>query len=120
MAGAEHIPLLADLPPSNQLHIYEQFVDEFWTGGSPEYTLIALMGEMGEACNMHKKGMRAPGMGHDPNWKAKKLKEFGDALYYFVRACHDEGTTLEAVMIANEKKLRARGYGKTSSPNSPG
>ena len=101
-------PFLDDLPPSDQLHVYEQFVDAWWMGGTPEYTLIALMGELGEACNYFKKGMRQPGMGHDPNWKSKMLDELGDALYYLVRACHDQGTTLEQVMLANERKLRKR------------
>jgi NTP pyrophosphatase (non-canonical NTP hydrolase) len=100
-------PILGDTQPDTLLSAYEQFVDMNWTGGTPEYTMIALAGEVGEACNMHKKGMRDPGMGHDPNWKKKKLDELGDTLYYLVRACHEEGTTLRNVMIANEKKLKA-------------
>ena len=101
-------PILDDVPPSNQLHAYEQFVDAWWTGGSSEYTLIAMIGELGEAYNYRKKGMRAPGFGHDPNWKPKMLIELGDAFYYFTRACHDHGTTVEEVMLANERKLRKR------------
>lgn len=101
-------PLLSDAEPSNQLTLYEQFVDSNWFGGSHEYTMIALAGEIGEACNYHKKGMRDPGFGHDPDWKKKLITEFGDILYYLVKACHDNGTTLRAVMVANQKKLMAR------------
>lgn len=104
----ESNPLLSDAPMSNELILYEQFVDNNWVGGSSEYTMIALAGEVGEACNLFKKGMRDPGMGHDPDWKKKMLAEFGDALYYLVKACHDQGTTLRAVMLANERKLKAR------------
>ncbi len=101
-------PLLSDAPMSDQLALYEQFVDNSWFGGSSEYTIIALAGEVGEACNMYKKGMRDPGMGHDPDWKSKMIAELGDSFFYLVRACHDQGTTLRAVMLANERKLRAR------------
>lgn len=111
-------PIISDAVPDTQLSLYEQFVDLNWVGGTPEYTMIALSGEVGEACNFHKKGMRAPGMGHDPDWKKKKILELGDTFYYLVRACHDEGVTLRDVMIQNEKKLRARGY-KTREPSHP-
>lgn len=107
-------PILGDAPPDSQLALYEQFVDANWVGGSPEYTMIALAGEVGEACNFHKKGMRRPGEGHDPEWKKKLLEELGDALYYLVRVCHENGTTLRDVMVANEKKLRKR-YGASST-----
>lgn len=101
--------LVTDATTCDQLEVYEQFVDDNWVGGSTAYTMIALAGEVGEACNFHKKGMRQPGMpGHDPNWREKLLAEFGDAFYYLVRACHDNGTTLRAVMEQNQTKLIAR------------
>jgi hypothetical protein len=101
--------ILSSAPPCDQLHVYEQFVDQNWLGGSRDYTMIALAGEIGEACNWHKKGLRQPGFGHDPDWKKKKIDELGDALYYLARAAHEEGTTLRGLMAQNHTKLKKRG-----------
>ncbi len=92
-----------------ELSTYEEFVDCNWFGGSPEYTMIALAGEVGEACNFHKKIMRAScspqeAMAH----RVDKIAEFGDVLYYLVKACHDEDVTLAEVMEANHVKLLER------------
>ena len=85
---------------------YEKFVDDEWKGGSPEYTMIALAGEAGEACNAHKKGMRQTNDPRfDPDWRAHKLEELGDLLYYLTRACHDERISLATVMNDNHLKL---------------
>lgn len=109
-------PILDDMAGAtmcDELAVYEQFVDDNWWGGSPEYTMIALAGEIGEACNHHKKGMRQPGMGHDPDWKKKKLAELGDVFYYLVKAIHEEGMTLRGVMKHNHQKLLKLNKGGT-------
>jgi len=107
--------ILSDAPPCDQLHVYEQFVDQNWLGGdTPDYTMIALAGEIGAACNYHKKGLRQPGFGHDPKWKEKKIDELGDALYFLARAAHECGTTLRGLMAQNHTKFKKRGLSDVS------
>jgi NTP pyrophosphatase (non-canonical NTP hydrolase) len=91
------------------LPTYEAFVDEFWAGGSEGYCLIALCGEIGEACNLYKKGMRDhPELRHDPYWQEKMLKELGDVAYYLTKMCHLMGASLETVLQDNQYKLAFR------------
>jgi NTP pyrophosphatase (non-canonical NTP hydrolase) len=98
---------------------YEEFVDSMWRGQSKDYTMIALAGEVGEACNWHKKGMRNPDHYEewDPDWEAHLLKELGDIAYYLTRACHEHGVSLADVMQGNQRKLEAR-HGSTNLPQS--
>jgi NTP pyrophosphatase (non-canonical NTP hydrolase) len=108
-------------PYPMRLYDYEAFVDEMWKGQTVHYTMIALAGEVGELCNLHKKGMRDPTKYHDYDydWHEKLMSELGDVLYYLTRVCHEHSTTLGAVMEANVEKLRARHARSTPTPDVP-
>ena len=102
-----------------RLYDYEAFVDEMWKGQDKNYTMIALAGEVGELLNIYKKSLRDPAyyQDHNKDWHRMIVHELGDILYYLTRVCHEHGTTLGAVMDANDTKLRLRHAGH---PNSTG
>ena len=95
--------------PNIETSTYDQFVEAMWHGApDPNYTMIALGGEVGEVLNAYKKHeLRAEGArGHDPENNVPD--ELGDVLYYVARAAHEQGLSLSDLMKMNMTKLLDR------------
>ena len=73
-----------------------------------EYYMLALAGEVGEACNEFKKVLRDKEGLIDEASRVKILHELGDSLWYLSRLCNHLGTDLEEVAIMNLLKLKER------------
>lgn len=86
--------------------------DSFRKDNPPNYTVVAMAGEVGELLNAYKK--HALYSTENPRHRADKggiLDESGDLFYYFIRFLTEQGLTLEDVMQYNMKKLTARMQG---------
>ena len=75
---------------------------------STEYYMLALAGEVGEACNEFKKVLRDQEGILDEESRVKILFELGDSLWYLSRLCNHLGSSLEEVALDNLIKLRMR------------
>ena len=73
-----------------------------------EYYMIALAGEVGEACNEFKKILRDKEGTIDEESRVKILFECGDCLWYLSRLIKMFGSDLETVALDNLIKLRMR------------
>ncbi len=73
-----------------------------------EYYMLALAGEVGEACNEFKKVLRDNEGILDEESRVKILFELGDSLWYLSRLCSHLGSNLEEVALDNLIKLRMR------------
>jgi len=73
-----------------------------------EYYMLALAGEVGEACNEFKKVLRDKEGILDEESRVKILYELGDSLWYLSRLCNHLGTDLEEVALSNLLKLKKR------------
>jgi len=73
-----------------------------------DYYMLALAGEVGEACNEYKKILRdQAGIMSEQN-RIKILGELGDTLWYLSRLINHLGSDLEAVALSNLLKLYER------------
>jgi len=73
-----------------------------------EYYMLALAGEVGEACNEFKKVLRDHEGILDEESRVKILFELGDSLWYLSRLTKHLGSSLEEVALDNLIKLRMR------------
>ena len=86
---------------------YSALVDRQCTSEGRDRQFLAalgLVGEAGEVAEIWKKHL----LYGDPLDEEALLLEMGDVLWYFTLMCIDAGFTLEEIMEANMKKLRAR------------
>ena len=85
---------------------YEKFVEEHCLPYVDfPYTVVALNEEAGEIAGWHKKrNLR----GNDSYTDQMLLEEFGDLLFYLVKAASLKGWSLEQVAAANIAKLTER------------
>jgi len=75
---------------------------------STEYYMLALAGEVGEACNEFKKVLRDKEGVLDEATRIKILFELGDSLWYLSRLSNHLGANLEEIALDNLIKLRMR------------
>lgn len=75
---------------------------------STEYYMLALAGEVGEACNEFKKVLRDKEGHLDEESRIKLLLELGDSLWYITRLSKHLGSSLEEIALDNLFKLRVR------------
>jgi len=73
-----------------------------------EYYMLALSGEVGEACNEFKKVLRDKEGTLDEESRVKILFELGDSLWYLSRLASHLGANLEEIALDNLIKLRMR------------
>jgi len=73
-----------------------------------EYYMLALAGEVGEACNEFKKVLRDKEGILDEESRVKILHELGDSLWYISRLASHLGTDLEEIALSNLLKLKER------------
>ncbi len=73
-----------------------------------EYYMIALAGEVGEACNEFKKILRDKEGTIDEESRVKILFELGDCLWYLSRLTHMFSSDWETIALDNLIKLRMR------------
>ena len=87
--------------------VYPHFVDQSCKLQGRDRQFLAalgLVGEAGEVAEIWKKHL----LHGDPLDEEALLLGMGDVLWYFTLMCIDAGFTLEEIMEANMKKLRAR------------
>jgi len=73
-----------------------------------EYYMLALAGEVGEACNEFKKVLRDKEGSMDEESRVKMMYELGDSLWYISRLANHLGTSLEEIALDNLVKLHRR------------
>jgi len=73
-----------------------------------EYYMLALAGEVGEACNEFKKVLRDDDGVMSEESRIKILFELGDSLWYISRLVNHLGANLEEIALDNLIKLRMR------------
>lgn len=72
------------------------------------YCALAASNEAGELAGWAKKMWRDDGLELTPERKADLIKEAGDVLWYLTALAHELGVSLEAIGIANLRKLAER------------
>jgi len=73
-----------------------------------EYYMLALAGEVGEACNDFKKVLRDDFGIMSESSRAKILLELGDSLWYLARLANHLGSSLDEIALDNLIKLKIR------------
>jgi len=73
-----------------------------------EYYMLALAGEVGEACNDFKKVLRDDFGIMSEASRAKILLELGDSLWYIARLSNHLGSNLDEIALDNLIKLKIR------------
>jgi len=71
------------------------------------YSLMSLLGEVGEIANKYKKVLRGDYQTRT-EWDSMIGAELGDALWYMAVLAHELGFTLKEIALLNQEKLASR------------